>query len=138
MSAQGEGLRLCEAALERLLENRPAVPAHVGLPSHKITAGVVSVEAGFDRGYIKKGRKSHMPLVARIEHIKGKAVTTETSAMEQVRRTRNALERAEEEAKLAKKQLAAALAQNLMLINQLRDMEATIERYQPHTKVTNI
>ena len=131
MAAQGKGIRECEQALERLLSGRPEVSAHVGLPRNKITACVVSVEAGFDRGYLKKGRKSHMPLVARIESIKDEVATPQASAMEQVRRSRNALEKAEREAATAKEQLAAALAQNLMLLNQIRELEAQVERFQP-------
>lgn len=48
-----KGLAACEIALERLLEGRAIVPAHVGLNFSKITAGIVSHEAGFDRGYLK-------------------------------------------------------------------------------------
>ena len=131
MSARGEGIRLCEEAFERLLEGRPNTPEHVGLPKHKITAGVVSVEAGFDRGYLKKSRKPHMALIARIESIKNETASRHESAMEQVRRSRNALERAEREAAAAKEQLATVLAQNLMLLNQIRELEAQVERFQP-------
>ena len=131
MAVRGEGVRACEEAFERLLEGRPEVAAHVGLPRHKITAGIVSIEAGFDRGYLKKARKSHVPLIARIEALKADVETPESSAMEKYRRARNALEKAEVEAAKAKEQRDAVLSQNLMLLNQIRELEALIERYQP-------
>lgn len=68
--AQGNGLKKCEEAFERLLSGKPNISDHVGIESHKITAGIVSVEAGFDRGYLKKSRSYHKPLIARIEAYK--------------------------------------------------------------------
>ena len=65
-SNSSKGLAACSNALERLLEGRPIVPAHVGLDTSKITAGIVSYEAGFDRGYLKKSRRAHLPLLAKI------------------------------------------------------------------------
>lgn len=63
----GKGLDACEAALQRLLNGKPIRPEHVGLELSKLTAGVVSFEAGFDRGYLKKARQSHQAIIAKIE-----------------------------------------------------------------------
>lgn len=48
-----DGLRACEEALTRLMKGEPVVSKHVGLSLKKITASIVSLEAGFDRGYLK-------------------------------------------------------------------------------------
>lgn len=126
MTSRGEGVKACEEALERLLEGSPNLAVHVGLPRHKITAGIVSVEAGFDRGYLKKSRKLHMPLIARIEHIKRQTISP-TSGIDQARRSRNAHKKVERELVIAKEQLAAVLSQNLMLLNQIRELETKLE-----------
>ena len=123
MAAQGEGIRQCEAALQRLIDGKPVVPEHVGLPRSKITAGIVSVEAGFDRGYLKKTRKRHMPIVAIIVAFRSEPATTESSTQEAFRRARNAAEKAQKEAQVAKDQLAAVVTQNLQLLSQLRELE---------------
>lgn len=48
-----KGIGACEEALQRLLDGEPFVSAHVGLDLSKLTASIVSLEAGFDRGYLK-------------------------------------------------------------------------------------
>jgi len=65
--AQGDGIKSCEDAFERLLEGKPHTKEYIGLPLNKITANIVSQEAGFGPGYLKSNRHSHKPLVARIE-----------------------------------------------------------------------
>ena len=62
-----KGLGACDEALQRLLIGKPVVPEHVGLDLSKLTASIVSLEAGFDRGYLKRSRKSHLPIIAKIE-----------------------------------------------------------------------
>lgn len=49
-----KGLVACEEALQRLLDGVPIVSQHVKLDISKLTASIVSFEAGFDRGYLKK------------------------------------------------------------------------------------
>lgn len=49
------------------------MPEHVGLDLSKLTASIVSHEAGFDRGYLKKSRKTHLPLLAKIEACRAEA-----------------------------------------------------------------
>ena len=74
-----DGVKICEAAFERLKAGCPVISAHVGIDGSKITAGIVSVEAGFDRGYLKRSRGSHMPLIARIEAYRTECSTTSNS-----------------------------------------------------------
>ncbi|MGP5285049.1 hypothetical protein ACTXNJ_28235, partial [Pseudomonas helleri] len=61
-----KGLVACEEALQRLLDGVPIVSQHVKLDISKLTASIVSFEAGFDRGYLKKNRKQHLPILAKI------------------------------------------------------------------------
>lgn len=68
-----KGLGACEEALQRLLAGKPVVSEHVGLDLSKLTASIVSLEAGFDRGYLKKSRKTHLPLLAQIEAVRAEA-----------------------------------------------------------------
>ena len=61
------GLDQCVEAFDRLKAGQPRVIEHIGIAKSKITAGIVSVEAGFDRGYLKKARSAHAPLISMIE-----------------------------------------------------------------------
>ena len=69
----GKGLGACEEALQRLLVGNPFVSEHVGLDLSKLTASIVSHEAGFDRGYLKKSRRVHLPILAKIEACRAEA-----------------------------------------------------------------
>ena len=84
-----DGVKICEAAFERLKAGCPVISAHVGIDGSKITAGIVSVEAGFDRGYLKRSRGSHMPLIARIEAYRTECSTTSNSKALQIKRAQN-------------------------------------------------
>jgi hypothetical protein len=68
-----KGVGACEEALQRLMVGKPVVPEHVGLDHRKFTARIVSLEAGFDRGYLKKSRKMHLPILAQIEAARAEA-----------------------------------------------------------------
>lgn len=68
-----KGVGACQEALQRLLDGKPFMPEHVGLDLSKLTASIVSHEAGFDRGYLKKSRKTHLPLLAKIEACRAEA-----------------------------------------------------------------
>ncbi|WP_460044416.1 hypothetical protein [Pseudomonas sp. S2_H01] len=61
------GVEACTAAFERLKSGTPKVDAHIGLPPSRVTPAVVSFEAGFDRGYLKKSRLPHRNLILEIE-----------------------------------------------------------------------
>lgn len=74
------GLIACEEALQRLLVGKPIVPEHVGLNLSKLTASIVSLEAGFDRGYLKKSRKAHLPLLAQIDSARAEACKGSSSS----------------------------------------------------------
>ncbi len=128
--AQGEGIKACEVAFERLLAGKPEVPAHVGIDPSKITRGIVSVEAGFDRGYLKKNRPSHKALVARIEAHGAEIGKSNEGQREQLRRAKNKAQAAIDSKAEMKLQLDKVLTQNLMLVERVRELEDALKKYQ--------
>lgn len=121
--AKGDGMAACEAALERLISGKPKVPEHAGLGCEKITAGIVSVEAGFDRGYLKKSRNSHKPLIARIESIREDQKGPAVGHRELLKRARQKAAAAEKDKSGMKIRLDIVLTQNLMLVERIRQLE---------------
>ena len=122
------GLEACEDAFKRLIEGSPVVSQHVGLDASKLTAGVVSVEAGFDRGYLKKARKTHQSLLAKIEayRICLPGITTSKSDAETVRQTLGKLNAIKSDLVLACQQRDRVLTQNLQLCERVRELEIEI------------
>jgi len=119
-----KGLVACEEALQRLLDGRPNFPEHVSLDVSKITAGVVSYEAGFDRGYLKKSRKSHLPLLSRIEAIRAGSNGVGLSAgAQKVKFLLNKISALEKEISVICAQRDRVLTQNLQLWERVRDLE---------------
>lgn len=74
MEKYENGLLACRAAFERLKRGGNVLEVHERLSPGKITPGIVSVEAGFDRGYLKGKQPTHVPLIEEIyayrEHVK--------------------------------------------------------------------
>ena len=129
VSNSSKGVAACEGALERLLEGRPVVPAHVGLDPSKITAGVVSYEAGFDRGYLKKSRLSHLPLLAKIAAARqGAAKTVSASLVHNQKVLRNNLLESEERLRTAIAQRDQVLSQNLRLWERIKELEGELRQ----------
>lgn len=122
------GLAACEEAFKRLMDRAPIVSGHVGLDTSKITAGVVSVEAGFDRGYLKKARKAHQPLLAKIEAYRiGKpSIANSASDAKTIKRTQAKLNAMKAEVELACQQRDMVLTQNLQLCERIRELESEL------------
>ena len=128
------GVIVCEEAFNRLVDGAPVVSEHVGIDSSKITAGIVSVEAGFDRGYLKKSRKIHQPLIARIEAYRVEAAsskTTRSPKAQAIKRVQDKLAVVEDELKVACQQRDVVLTQNLQLYERVRELERELARAQP-------
>ncbi|MGX1123825.1 hypothetical protein [Pseudomonas sp. HLS-6 TE3448] len=119
-----KGLSTCEEALQRLLVGKPIVPEHVGLDLSKLTASIVSLEAGFDRGYLKKSRKAHLPLLAQIEAVRAEASKgTGSSNGKQIRQMESQLATLEKTLSIAQIQRDNVLAQNMKLWHRVRELE---------------
>ena len=119
-----KGLITCEEALQRLLDGKPVVSMHVGLDLSKLTASLVSLEAGFDRGYLKKSRKSHLPLLARIEAFRVEArKDSGSSNTKRVERLEGKLKLLEKELEMVRAQRDRVLSQNPQLWERVRGLE---------------
>lgn len=122
------GLQRCEEAFERLLAGNPIVSQHVGLEPHKITASVVSVEAGFDKGYLKRSRQSHLPLLSRIEANKTKTINLGSSYKTQALKAIKSRDKAKIEMEEMKDKLDKVLSQNLILVEHILELESKLRK----------
>jgi hypothetical protein len=123
-SNASKGLVACEEALQRLLDGKPVVSEHVRLDLSKLTASIVSLEAGFDRGYLKKARKTHLPLLARIEACRAETNKSfSLSNAKTVERLKYKLALSEKELAMARAQCDRVLTQNLQLWERVRELE---------------
>lgn len=129
------GLTKCYAAFERLKVGKPFVAAHVGLDGTKVTAGIVSFEAGLDRGYLKKLRPSHMPLIAQIEAYRKSFGTAEASKAMQIKRANDKVDKARLELEIVQEQLYQVMTQNLQLVERVRSLEAQLKQLSNVTKL---
>lgn len=125
-----EGLQRCTAAFERLKLGQPQQPKYVGLAPDRITAAVVSVEAGFDSGYLKRSRRQHLPLILQIEAYRQAEHTAPVSAALQLRRAKSRVAKAATEVDVATGQLSAVLAQNLKLVERVRVLELELKKHK--------
>ena len=121
------GVDKCRVAFERLKAGEPHVAAHVGLDPTKITAGIVSVEAGFDRGYLKKDRPSHRALIADIEAYRKSYGTESSSKALQVKRANDKAAQAVSDLETARGQLYHVMAQNVQLVERVRELQFQLE-----------
>ena len=127
--AKGDGLILCEEAFQRLQDGRPQIKAHVGLRRQDITPSIVSVEAGYDKGYLKKSRPLHQPLIAQIYAYaeEGKDEVEQVDKAKLDRLSQKYCELAEERGREAEI-LQKVLSQNIMLVERVRELERRLSR----------
>ncbi|QWV19266.1 hypothetical protein KQ248_08070 [Stutzerimonas zhaodongensis] len=124
---RSKGLAACEAALKRLLEGRPLIHSHVGMDVSKITAGVVSHEAGFDRGYLKKSRSAHLPLLAKIAAVRqGGSKSVSHSISQRQILLEGRLLKVESQMLEAINQRNLVLVQNLQLWERIKELEGVV------------
>ncbi len=118
------GVGVCEDALQRLLDGKPFVPEHVGLDLSKLTASIVSLEAGFDRGYLKKSRKAHLPILAKIEVCRAGANKGSSSSNgKNIKRLEDKVVLLEKELAMVSSQRDRTVTQNLQLWVRVRELE---------------
>jgi len=121
------GLAKCYEAFDRLKAGKPLVASHVDLPPSKLTAGIVSFEAGLDRGYLKKSRPSHLPLIAQIEAYRKSFGSADASKAMQIKRANDKVDKARRELEIARQQLYHVLTQNVQLVERVRSLEAQVK-----------
>lgn len=122
------GLQRCEEAFERLLSGNPHFSSHVGVKPENITPAMVSLEAGFDKGYLKKSRDAHRALIARINAAGSSTVSSEAKINEKLRKAIRLAEVRGQEWDQMKKMLDNVLTQNLMLVEKVRELEKKREK----------
>lgn len=119
-----KGVGACEEALQRLLDGKPFVPEHVGLDLSKLTASIVNLEAGFDRGYLKKSRKVHLSILAKIEACRAEADKgSGPSNGKSIKRLEDKVVLLEKELAMVSSQRDRVLTQNLQLWERVRELE---------------
>ena len=121
--SMSKGLIMCREALERLKNGKPNNDLFKGVP---ITASIVSQEAGFDSGYLKKSRHAEFidEISAVKENLDGQKKVIARKKYEKVERGAIA---AESDAKRYKKMLDDALTREIRLIRRVRELESDIE-----------
>lgn len=125
--AKSKGVEACFKALERLQTGVPTVSDFIGVTPNLITPAMVSVEAGFDKGYLKRSRANHKPVIARIDALK---IDTPNSMKTKIFKAYKAAEKATIEKQDLKQVLDSVLTQNLMLIERVRELEQELKRYK--------
>lgn len=131
----GSGIQACVEAFERLKEGKPNLAAHVGLDGTKITAGIVSFEAGFDRGYLKKKRLSHQSLIAQIEAYRRSFGSVSASKILQIKRANEKVDKAHSELEIVQEQLYHVMTQNIQLVERVRLLEVQVKLFNNVTKL---
>lgn len=130
------GLKACEDAFNRLVNGTPIVSDHIGIRSSKVTAGIVSVEAGFDRGYLKKSRQSHLSLLAKIDAYRSGPSNSDTSVQVLLSRARNKADRTLTELQVLRDQFQKVVTQNLQLVERVRELEAQLGQANRHGRLS--
>lgn len=125
--AVSDGVVRCEEALERLIDGRPNSPSFIGVSTEDVTPAMVSAEAGFDKGYLKRSRPSHKALIARIDALK--LNNTEPAKAKLAKAERDAAE-AHKKVDRANTILDGVLTQNLMLVERIRELEQRLKDYE--------
>lgn len=131
----GSGIKACEDAFERLKVGKPNLTVHVGLDPSKITAGIVSFEAGFDRGYLKKKRPTHKPLIAQIEAFRTSFGTANASKAQQIKRANEKVDKARSELEIVQEQLYQVMTQNVQLVERVRFLEVEVKKFNNMSEI---
>ncbi|HAS3611739.1 hypothetical protein [Vibrio cholerae] len=117
------GLEKCLDALERIKKNTPNLNKFADLPRNKVTAAVISQEAGFDSGYLKKKRPQHQEIISLIESYRHSDTGSTLSVREKIEREKRKTERLQARLEQAEDKLNKALARELLLLDQIDRME---------------
>lgn len=123
------GLEACELALDRLIAGAPEKPEHVGVQASEITCSLVSVEAGHNKGYLKRSREHHKPIIARIDALRQSRSSGESLREKAVKAEKKAVGY-KEKYERANDMLGLMLTENLRLLERIRELEAPTHKVQ--------
>ena len=119
------GINACYDALERLKNGKPLNQKFIGLTPDKLTASIVSQEAGYDSGYLKRGRTSHQAIMAMIDSTKADAKNgpSTLSKAEIIRREKHKSDKLKAELEQTKQLLEESLSREVLLTHKLKELE---------------
>lgn len=131
------GIKACYDALERLKNGKPFNQKFIGVTPDKITASIVSQEAGYDSGYLKRGRTSHQAIMAMIDSIKADAKnnTSTLSKAEIIRREKYKSDKLKAALDQTNRLLEQSLSREVLLTHKLKELE---RRLINESNVTNL
>jgi hypothetical protein len=130
MKKKSRGIKACNEAFQRLIDGNPIIDEHVGLPKSKITAGIVSVEAGYTRGYLKKSRKTHLLLLGLIAANRAQYLGSKESPTHKLARQKNKISTLVQELKHCKAIMEKVLTQNIQLVETVKYLEVRVAQLQ--------
>ncbi|USD32107.1 MULTISPECIES: hypothetical protein [Vibrio] len=117
------GLEACYEAFERLKEGKPNNSKFFGIAPSKLTPSIVSQEAGFDSGYLKRKRPNHQGIISLIDAFKEESKDTTLSKAETIRRESRKANYYKDELERVRLLLEHSLARELLLATKLRELE---------------
>lgn len=123
------GLKKCLDALERIKNNTPNLSQYADLPRNKVTAAVVSQEAGFDGGYLKKSRPQHQEILSLIASYRYSNSGSTLSVREKIKREEHKTESLRARLKLVEDKLHKALAREMLLLDYVDRMEQELLKF---------
>lgn len=126
--SKSKGVLACEMALERLITGNVQISGHVGINKENITPSTVSVEAGYDKGYLKRSRDIHKPLIARIDALKVNK-NNSSNNNDKLKRLSLQNDKLKQELSESLEVQDKILTQNIMLLQKVRELEKEMERY---------
>ncbi len=138
MRASDDGLERCYQGFDRLKIGTPLLPQHKNLPKHKITPGIVSVESGFDRGYLKKSRPHHRVLIDEINAYRELHRHTPTQTTALLANASEQVVASQARNDLLTQQLQQVVAQNLQLAERVRTLEKELLSLKSNPNVSRI
>ncbi|WP_172380280.1 hypothetical protein [Vibrio sp. Vb339] len=119
------GIKACYDALERLKNGEPLNEKFIGLTLDRITASVVSQEAGYDSGYLKRARINHQAIIAMIDSTKACAQNniSTLSKSEIIRREKKRSDKLRVELERTRQLLEESLSREVLLAHKLVELE---------------
>ncbi|WP_105255656.1 hypothetical protein [Pseudoalteromonas sp. T1lg75] len=123
-----KGVTKCFEALERIKANKPVISKFIDLPRNKVTAAVISQEAGFDSGYLKKNRPQHQEVISLIESYRAASIKSTLSTKEKFNRERRKVERLQARLGDVEGKLYQSLARELLLLDQIEQLEKKLKK----------
>jgi hypothetical protein len=128
--SKNNGLQACVEAFERLKQGNPSNHKHLGLHRAKITAGVVSYEAGLDRGYLKRSRANHVPLLLLIKSYANDKPSPTEQKNQVVKASEKKVQEHKNNTDLAEALLHKALSRELLLVSKIKELEKRLSMFE--------